>query len=296
MPAVRAGRWKSVAVRAISNPLRRMWYPRDILPAAWLDSVCDAHSLPFADACFDNIVMFDVLHHLQRPALFFAEASRVLRPGGRVVMLEPAITPISHVFYAKFHPEPVDMTEDPLSEGSIDPDRDPYDSNQGIPSLLFGNAARRSVFESRFPEFSIMTTQHLALFAYPLSGGFPPLVADPRLSRGAGYGIGKYHCPDGGAGHGVSVVDGSGTTLARSLALVRQLRRHGVTGRQYRMVNGPGRHWRADRRQSRLPGAGPKRHCSQPIHRRFVARSTGSGMAWMAGWSVGVPAGKGGGA
>lgn len=160
-----SGNFKSFAPDVVST---------DILPAAWLDSVCDAHSLPFADACFDNIVMFDVLHHLQRPALFFAEASRVLRPGGRVVMLEPAITPISHVFYAKFHPEPVDMTEDPLSEGSIDPDRDPYDSNQGIPSLLFGNAARRSVFESRFPEFSIMTTQHLALFAYPLSGGFRP--------------------------------------------------------------------------------------------------------------------------
>jgi len=160
-----SGNFKSFAPDVVST---------DILPATWLDSVCDAHSLPFADGCFDNIVMFDVLHHLQRPALFFAEAARVLRPGGRMVMLEPAITLVSHVFYAKFHPELVNMTEDPLAEGPVNPDCDPYDSNQGIPSLLFGNAARRSVFENRFPEFSITTTQHLALFAYPLSGGFRP--------------------------------------------------------------------------------------------------------------------------
>jgi SAM-dependent methyltransferase len=144
----------------------------DILPVGWLDAICDAHRLPFATNSFNNIVMFDVLHHLERPRLFFAEAARVLAPGGRVVMLEPAITPVSHIFYANFHPEPVDMTEDPLADGALDPHRDPYDSNQGIPTLLFGNAARRAVFEERCPDFSVESCAHLALAAYPLSGGF----------------------------------------------------------------------------------------------------------------------------
>ena len=144
----------------------------DILPAPWLDAVCDAHRLPFAPQCFDNIVMLDVLHHLQRPAIFFAEAARVLRPGGRVVMLEPAITPVSHVFYANFHPEPVDMAEDPLADGELDPGRDPYDANQGIPTLLFGDAKRRTAFERRYPDFTVQICDHLALLAYPLSGGF----------------------------------------------------------------------------------------------------------------------------
>ncbi len=158
-----SGNFKSFAPDVIST---------DVMTAAWLDTVCDAHRLPFDDASFDNIVMFDVLHHLQRPALFFNEAARVLRSGGRIVMLEPAITPVSHIFYDRFHEEPVDMGEDPFADGPLDADRDPFDSNQAIPTLLFGNTARQTVFEEAFPSLSVDVAEHLALFAYPLTGGF----------------------------------------------------------------------------------------------------------------------------
>ncbi len=144
----------------------------DVLPADWLDAVCDAQRLPFAPERFDNIVMFDVLHHLERPVRFFEEASRLLRPGGRVVMLEPGITPVSRVFYGLFHHEPVDMTEDVMADGALDPSRDPYDSNQAIPTLLFGNRKRRLLFEARFPVLKVMTAEKFALAVYPLSGGF----------------------------------------------------------------------------------------------------------------------------
>jgi len=40
-----------------------------------------------AAANFDNIAMFDVLHHLKRPRRFFQEAERVLDQRGRVVMI-----------------------------------------------------------------------------------------------------------------------------------------------------------------------------------------------------------------
>ena len=36
----------------------------DILFAPWLDAVLDAGHLPFKAESFDNIVLFDVLHHL----------------------------------------------------------------------------------------------------------------------------------------------------------------------------------------------------------------------------------------
>ena len=41
----------------------------DIQSAPWLDCVADAQRLPFADACAANIVMVDVLHHLEFPLL-----------------------------------------------------------------------------------------------------------------------------------------------------------------------------------------------------------------------------------
>ncbi|NKB58155.1 MAG: methyltransferase domain-containing protein [Alphaproteobacteria bacterium] len=144
----------------------------DMFATGWLDAVCDAHRLPFSAESFDNIVMFDVLHHLERPARFFEEASRILRPGGRVVLLEPGITPVSRIFYGLFHHEPVDMAVDPLADGPLDPARDPYDSNQAIPTLLFGNRRRRRTFEQRFPALTVSATERLALIVYPLSGGF----------------------------------------------------------------------------------------------------------------------------
>lgn len=45
----------------------------------------DGAALPFADATFDTVVCFTVLHHVPSPAhqdRLFAEAARVLRPGG----------------------------------------------------------------------------------------------------------------------------------------------------------------------------------------------------------------------
>src|SRR5947209_8887463 len=64
----------------------------DIQFAPWLDCVADAQHLPLAAGAVSNIVMVDVLHHIEFPVVFFREASRVLRPGGRAIMLEPAIT------------------------------------------------------------------------------------------------------------------------------------------------------------------------------------------------------------
>ena len=41
-----------------------------------------AEALPFADATFDVVTLYSVLHHLPDLAATFAEARRVLRPGG----------------------------------------------------------------------------------------------------------------------------------------------------------------------------------------------------------------------
>ena len=142
----------------------------DIQFAPWLDAVVDAHCLPFASGSAGNIVMIDVLHHLEYPAAFFHEAQRVLRPGGRVVMIEPAITWGSTLFYRFMHHEPVCISADILKEGQPNPRRDPYHSNQAIPTLL---ATRdRNRFHSLFPDLRIAQVEWFAFAAYALSGGF----------------------------------------------------------------------------------------------------------------------------
>lgn len=150
----------------------------DILAAPWLDLVADAQALPFAPASFDNIVMFDVLHHIEFPRRFLAEAERILRPGGRIIMVEPGISPVSGVFYRWMHPEPVDMRADPLQDGTPDPERDAFEANQAIPTLLSGRDCAR--FQAAFPAFRVVQRCWLSLFAYPLSGGFKPWSLIPH--------------------------------------------------------------------------------------------------------------------
>lgn len=163
-----SGNFKDFAPNTIST---------DIVSAPWLDAVADASRLPFADATIANIVLFDVLHHIEFPVQFLDEASRVLRPGGRIIFSEPAITPVSNIFYSHLHPEPVDMTADVFAVGSPDPDRDPFDANQAIPTLLMRR--QRAQFEQRFPALQIVENRLTSLFAYPLTGGFRPWTLVP---------------------------------------------------------------------------------------------------------------------
>jgi SAM-dependent methyltransferase len=146
----------------------------DILSFPGIDIVADAHRLPFASGAFSGIVMLDVLHHLERPIEFLKEASRVLRPGGRLAMIEPAMTPLARRFYDRFHEEPVDMTADPFALVTINRTRDPFDANQAIPTLLFSTQQARQRFEHEVPALRVRRIGWQSLFAYPLSGGFQP--------------------------------------------------------------------------------------------------------------------------
>ncbi len=148
----------------------------DIQQAPWLDVVADAHHLPFADASFENLVMLDVLHHLAFPRAFLAEALRVLKPGGRLVLMEPGVSPVSWLVYNLLHDEPAtlsaDLWQDGPQTGAL-----PEQANQAIPHLLFYSNARRLAEE--FPNLKILKRRRLSLWAYPLSGGFKPWCLIP---------------------------------------------------------------------------------------------------------------------
>src|SRR4029078_4980061 len=47
----------------------------------------DVHALAFADASFDSVLLFHTLTYAADPARAVAECARVLRPGGRLVLL-----------------------------------------------------------------------------------------------------------------------------------------------------------------------------------------------------------------
>ena len=108
----------------------------DVLPGPLVDVCCDAGQLPFGTATIGGLVMVDALHHLPRPLAFMDEAARVLRPGGRLAMLEPWITPASFVLYRYFHQEGCRLGVD-LEFPFDQTVKNALDGNPAIPFVLF---------------------------------------------------------------------------------------------------------------------------------------------------------------
>ena len=124
------------------------------------------------------MIAVDVLHHIEWPIFFLEEASRLLKPGGRLTLLEPAITLGSWLLCKYFHTEEMDMNADPLRKGIIDPLRDSRLANLAIPTLLQGKY--NSKLKAALPEFEQFDFRHLTLLAFPLSGGFRPWSLIPH--------------------------------------------------------------------------------------------------------------------
>ncbi|MCX6816704.1 MAG: class I SAM-dependent methyltransferase [Candidatus Beckwithbacteria bacterium] len=153
----------------------KKYYPEiissDIVPCEWLDKCIDAHNLPFPKHSLSNIVMIDVLHHLQDPLRFFREACRVLKTGGKIILMEPFPSPFSLPIYRIFHPEPFIFNVDVFSASKNKPKKIPWSSNQAIPFLLFFKQLDK--FNKLFKgKFNIIKREKFSFVRYPLSGGF----------------------------------------------------------------------------------------------------------------------------
>lgn len=124
--------------------------------------VADAQCLPFREASLRAIVCTDVLHHVRDVQRFFAEASRSLLPGGKILMIEPWVSPWSRWVFARFHHEP-------FHPGAAEWSLDPSGANIALPWIVFVRDRRR--FETEFPGLLIDIIKPLMPFCYLLSGG-----------------------------------------------------------------------------------------------------------------------------
>ena len=142
----------------------------DILFTPWADAVLDAHQLPFQYTTFDNIALFDVLHHLSDPSQFFCEAQKTLKQKGRIVLMEPYISWASFFIYRFLHPEGLVWNIDPFRKGYLGKDKNHFHGNQAIPTLIFERYKHR--FAKDFPGLKIIKEERMDFIIYPLSGGF----------------------------------------------------------------------------------------------------------------------------
>lgn len=127
--------------------------------------IADACDLPLPGNSLNAIVMTDVLHHIPDVSRFFVEASRCVRSGGKIVMIEPWRTPWSAWVYTHLHSEPFSIN----SNWKI-PNTGPLSgANGALPWIVFHRD--RALFKKQYPQWRINKIEPLMPFSYLLSGG-----------------------------------------------------------------------------------------------------------------------------
>ncbi len=83
----------------------------DLFKNPWIDQQESAYRLSFSDQSVSHLILFDVFHHLQYPGDALEEFHRVLSPGGRLILFEPAAGVLGRIIYGLFHPEPLALNQ-----------------------------------------------------------------------------------------------------------------------------------------------------------------------------------------
>ena len=159
----------------------------DLFPNPWLDRQENCYELNFADGAISHLLLFDVWHHLRFPGTALREFHRVLAPGGRLILFEPAASWLGRMVYHFFHHEPV-AVRDPITwdapAGFVAADADYY-AAQGSASRPFWWGEGHN----RLMGWRLQEVRPLASFDYFATGGFsgPPLGG--RLLHGLMRGL-----------------------------------------------------------------------------------------------------------
>jgi len=191
--------WYSIFEKEVSNiPIGKIvelgsggGYLKDILPEVvtsdilelpHVDKVFSALSMPFADEELSGLLMLDTFHHIPDSHMFLKEAERVLKPGGKIIMIEPANSWWGRFIYKNFHHEPFDEngTWQIPSSGPMS------GANGALPWIVF--VRDRGRFEKEFPNLRIEKISFHTPLRYLLSGG----VSFRSLLPSWSFGIFKY--------------------------------------------------------------------------------------------------------
>jgi SAM-dependent methyltransferase len=155
----------------------------DIVPLPGVDACFRAEAMPFADGSIAGLFLLDCFHHIPQPEAALSEFVRVLRPGGIVVMVEPANTPWSRFVYTRFHHEDFDPAADwgIMASGRLSA------ANGALPWIVFIRDRQR--FESRFPGLRVKRITLHTPFRRLASGGLSFRQLAPSWSFGLLTGI-----------------------------------------------------------------------------------------------------------
>lgn len=142
----------------------------DVIKLPWIDRIIDCMKMPFGEGELGGIVSFDLLHHVANPHEFLEESARVLKPGGRILLMEPYITPVSHIFYKMLHFEDINFKV--YHEGLCNQQgkSDPWQGNLAMANIVFDREL--SQWGRLHPNLKILKKQKLSFLDFQFAAGF----------------------------------------------------------------------------------------------------------------------------
>ena len=129
----------------------------------------DALNTNFDEESLDFVISSNMIHHVPYPIKFFEEMSRILKPGGKLIIQEINCGFIMKLLLRIMRHEGFDFTINVFNSNLIctDPD-DLWSANCAIPNLLFDN---QKIFHENLPYFKIIKSSHSEFFNFINSGG-----------------------------------------------------------------------------------------------------------------------------
>ena len=142
----------------------------DLFPYPWIDQIENAYKLSFKDETVSDLITTDVFHHLKYPGTALNEFQRVLRKGGRLIMLEPCISALGLLVYGALHAEPIAITKTIswFAPEGWSPEHVDYYAAQGNATRIFFNTG----YSSKLENWQKIKTIRLSAIAYAASGGY----------------------------------------------------------------------------------------------------------------------------
>lgn len=135
----------------------------------WIDMQADALNPPFEPESLDAIICSHMIHHLAFPAKFMRHASRMLRPGGYLLIQEVHCSLLLRGLMRALKIEGWAYNVDVFSEDTaVNNSADPWSGNNAVPDLMFANAQE---FSQHFPEFEIIRNELCECLVVLLAGG-----------------------------------------------------------------------------------------------------------------------------
>lgn len=152
----------------------------DLFPNPWLDREENVYALKWPEGSVENLILFDVFHHLRYPGSAFKEMARVVRPGGRVILFEPGMGWLPRQILRFFHYEPLGFGQ-PIewdAPAEFNPEDHAYHASQGNCWRVF--VEKEDIEQRVLGEWKVLHVGREPGWCWLLSGGLsgPQLYPD----------------------------------------------------------------------------------------------------------------------